>query len=234
MMFVKYEKTYRIPVPQIDVPGKSILSKDEVRLLLAGKVSIEEKIDGANAGIIRHKEGFSLQKRGSLVGQSEHAQFQFFHGWANNIKYDQIMSVPPGHLIYGELCYVVHTIYYDKLLDYFLVFDILNSRTGHWMSRVERDNFCHDFGFTPVPLITEGYFNLEDLWNLVPKKSAFGDTAEGIVVKRYRKKEYLRGKIVKPEFIKHMEEHEHWMHQELKKNLVRKQWKYQLDGFMNM
>lgn len=209
-MFLKYEKTYRIPVPQISVPGKLVLSKDEVRLLLAGKVSLEEKMDGANVGIIRHKNGFGLQKRGSLVGQSEHAQYQYFHNWASYQNYDKIMSIPVGYLIYGELCYAVHTIYYDRLPDYFLVFDVLNLETGHWMSRPERDNFCHDFGFTPVPLVAEGYFNLKELWDLVPKESAFGEVAEGIVVKRYRKKEYLRGKIVKPEFIKTIDDSKHW------------------------
>ena len=122
-MFLKYEKTFRIPIPQIKVPGKLILSRKELQLLLAGKVEIEEKMDGANVGIIRHKKGFSLQKRGSLVGQSEHEQFQYFHAWANRIKYDNIMSVPPNHLLYGELLYAVHTIYYDNLPDYFLVFD---------------------------------------------------------------------------------------------------------------
>ena len=219
IMFLKYDKTYRIKIPEFDVKGKLFLSDKEIKTLLAGKVSIEEKIDGANTGIIRHKKGFSLQKRGSLVGQSEHAQFQYFHNWANYQNYDKIMAVPLWHLLYGELCWAVHTIFYDKLPDYFLVFDILNLRTGHWMSRVERDNFCHDFGFHSVPLLAEGYFNKTDLFKLIPEKSAFGEFAEGIVVKRYRKKEYIRGKIVKPQFQKALdEEDQHWTRRKLETN----------------
>lgn len=217
-MFKKYEKTYRIRIPQYDVKGKFYLSDEEVKILLAGAVIIEEKIDGANVGIIRHKNGFHLQKRGSLVGQSEHPQFGFFHNWAYK-NYDKIMAVPLGYLIYGELCWAVHTIYYDKLPDYFLVFDVIHTRSNHWLSIKERHEFCETYGFSQVPLLSIGYYDKMDLFDLVPDESLFGEFAEGIVVKRYRKDEYLRGKIVKPEFMKALdEEDEHWTRRELKTN----------------
>lgn len=216
-MFLKYEKTYRIPISQIKVPGKLILSRADIKMLLAGSVDVEEKLDGANVGIIRHKDSFALQKRGSLVGQSEHLQYQFFHAWANRIKYDNIMDVPHGYRIYGELCYAVHTIYYDSLPDYVIVIDV--TKEGKWLNRKDKEAFCDKYGFAVVPLITQGYFNLDELWTFVPKESSFGDTSEGIVVKKFHKKRgYMRGKIVKPEFIKHMEESDHWMRSKLKIN----------------
>jgi ATP-dependent RNA circularization protein (DNA/RNA ligase family) len=215
-VFIKYEKTFRIRIPEYDVKGKFYLSAEEVKLLLAGKVQIEEKVDGANTGIIRHKKGFSLQKRGSLVGQSEHPQFGFFHNWANMDAYDKIMAVPPGHLIYGEWCWAQHTIYYDKLPDYFLAFDVIRTPNMHWLDPEERFEFCIKYGFEQVPLIAYDYFNRIDLHRLIPGPSAFGEFAEGIVVKRYRKGEYLRGKIVKPEFMKTLdEEDEHWTKRKL-------------------
>lgn len=227
-MFRKYAKTYRIPVPQFDVKGKLFLSGPEIRLLLAGRVIIEEKMDGANTGIIRHKKGFHLQKRGSLVGQSEHEQFNFFHHWANVLNYDRIMEVPPGHLIYGELCYAVHHLFYDSLPDYFLVFDIYKFKGGKWLNRSERDEFCQYYGFFQVPLITEGYFDKEELIDLMPKRSTYGKVAEGIVVKRYRKKEYLRAKLVRPEFVKELDENdEHWTKKELKINQLAKEVRYE-------
>lgn len=146
-MFIKYEKTYRVKVPQFDIAGKLVADGDDVKSMLGYKVILEEKIDGANTGIIRHKNGFSLQKRGSLVGPSEHAQFQFFHHWANQIAYDKIMSVPIDYLIYGELMFAVHTIYYDKLPDWFCVFDVLNTKTQKWLNRNERNKFCEKYGF---------------------------------------------------------------------------------------
>lgn len=217
-MFRKYEKTYRIPISQLDVPGKHILSKKEVKALLQGKVVVEEKMDGANVGIIRHKDRFALQKRGSLVAESEHEQFSFFNNWANVRNYDKIMSVPSGHIIYGELMYAVHTIYYDSLPDYFLVFDIWNGKK--YLSRNKRDVFCEKYGFCQVPLIDKGYFYMDDLYKLIPDESEYGEVSEGIVVKRYSKKNYVRGKIVKKKFIKTLENSQHWTRYNIKVNRV--------------
>lgn len=219
-MFRKYEKTYRIPIPQIVVPGKHVLSKKEVKALLQGKVVIEEKMDGANAGIIRHKDRFVLQKRGSLVAESEHEQFNFFNNWAKVGNYDKIMAVPSGHIIYGELMYTRHTIYYDSLPDYFLVFDVWDGK--NYLSRKKRDVFCEKYGFCQVPLIDEGYFYIEDLYHLIPNESKYGEIAEGIVVKRYSKKNFTRGKIVKKQFIKTLEESQHWTKYNIKVNKLSK------------
>lgn len=218
-MFRKYEKTFRVPIPDFPTGQKFYLSKDETKRLLGAKVTIEEKMDGANTGIIRHKKGFTLQKRGSLVGQSEHEQFGFFHAWANQHAYDRIMTVPIGHLLYGELMYAQHHIYYDQLPDYFLVFDIWNGKK--FLNRGLRDEFCWEHGFSQVPFIAENYFTIDELYDIIPRKSGYGDRAEGIVIKRYRKKEYVRGKIVWPEFIKELDESEHWTRKGLRINRLR-------------
>ena len=56
-----------------------------------------------------------------------HAQFSFFWNWAraNN---DRIMKIPIGWIIYGELLYAKHHIYYDQLPSLFLVFDVWNGK----------------------------------------------------------------------------------------------------------
>lgn len=223
-MFKKYEKTYRIIVPQVDVKGKRYLTHDEAKLLLAGTVTIEEKLDGANTGIIRHKQGFSLQKRGSLVGQSEHAQFQYFHHWANQLNYERIMEIPMGLTLYGELMYARHHIFYDNLSSFFMVFDVLDKKNDYWYSLSERDAFCKKLGFDQVPFIAEGHFSITELFPLIPKVSACSTTekAEGIVIKKYNKKGYWRAKLVRPEFVKEIDDEDsHWTHQQLTKNLLR-------------
>lgn len=213
-MFVKYEKTHHV----FPVTSKKNLSKKEVQQLLNGYAVVEEKMDGANVGIIRHKDGFHLQKRGSLVGPSEHAQFQRFHAWANNEAYGSIMSLPEGVILYGEWLYCVHNIYYDRLPTYFLAFDALWD--GEWCDVPALEELCDTCGFHMVPIIAEGYFTKKTLLNLVPEKSKYGDRAEGIVVKRYTKKKYLRGKIVRPDFLEKLEESDHWTKGSLRTNKI--------------
>ena len=122
-MFRKYEKTYRILVPQMNTKGKHYLPDKEVKKLLNREVIITEKLDGANTGIIRHKDTFRLQKRGSLVDQSEHAQFNFFKAWSYE-NYDKLMKIPEGTVLYGELMFCKHTVFYNKLPSFFIAFVI--------------------------------------------------------------------------------------------------------------
>lgn len=217
VMFRKYEKTYRIVVPEYDIKGKRMLSAEETKYLLGGQVIIEEKFDGANTGIIRHKNGFHLQKRGSLVSTSEHAQFQYFHNWASYQNYDKCMSIPKGYIVYGELMYAVHNLYYDRLPDYFIVFDVWNGKV--FLNRKDKEKFCQKHGFAITPLIFKGYTDINSLVDMMPTKSSFGDEIEGFVVKKYTKKGiYVRGKVVRPEFIKGIGEH--WTKSALKINKV--------------
>jgi ATP-dependent RNA circularization protein (DNA/RNA ligase family) len=218
-MFRKYEKIYRIPVPEFSVKGKHYLCKKDVRLLLNSRVDIEEKLDGANTGVVRHKRGFTLQKRGSLVSLSEHEQFNYFHSWANT-NYENLMSVPKNYTIYTELLYSVHCIYYNNLPDYVIVIDVWNGK--RYLSRHEKENFCTKYGLEIVPLIASGIFRVDELHNSIPERSSYGGKIEGIVVKKYKKKKLpLRGKVVLPEFIKSIN-NIHWTRQEQKVNKITK------------
>ena len=207
-----YDKTCHI----FPVSAKKNLDNNQLKHLLTGEMIVEEKMDGANVGIIRHKKGFALQRRGGLVGESEHEQFSFFNNWAHQQNYDKIMSLPIGVLLYGELLYAVHTLRYDKLPDFVLIFDV--KQNGRWLNYDDRKKLCDDHKFKMVPLLGRGTYTKLDLIKMVPKASAYGPVAEGIVVKRYAKHGYFRGKIVKSEFIKAMEESEHWNTKPIEKN----------------
>jgi len=219
-MFRKFEKTARIVIPQINVRGKLFLSDKETKLLLGGSVTILEKLDGANVGIIRHKDIFKLQKRGSLVDTSEHAQFSFFKAWSMQ-KYSELMTIPKGHIVYAELMRCVHTIYYDKLPDWVCVYGVWSNKNQMYLPWKEVVEICSEVGLSTVPFISDDYFNKVDLYNLIPKVSAFGsETAEGIVVWNYRHQ--LRGKIVRPEFSKQMDENDHWTQGAIRLNSIKK------------
>lgn len=203
-MFRKYEKTFRLRGGN----RKRCLTAPQVKQLLAGKVVIEEKLDGANTGIIRHKRGFHLQKRGSLVGQSEHEQFQFFHAWSHSTAWERIMSLPVGYIVYGEWLRCIHTVYYDRLPDWFISFDVWDGRK--FLDRDDRDEFCEKYGFVNVPLVARGYFEVDEIPGLIPDHSAYGDFAEGVVIKKYHKKRnFMKGKWLRPEFSEKMDE-KHW------------------------
>jgi ATP-dependent RNA circularization protein (DNA/RNA ligase family) len=215
-MFRKYEKTFRIDTQRYHVPGKLVLSHDDQRALLTGKVEITEKVDGANTGIVRGKgDKWILQKRRGLADTGVHEQFAFFWAWgrANEQK---ILQIPHNWIVYGELTYSKHHIYYDVLPSYFLVFDVWNGK--QFIDHDDRLALCDKLQLKHVPVLHYGYVaDLHELESFVGKSRFSTElTAEGIFVKNYRKQ--MKGKLVRPEFVKDLEDEDHWMKQALRRN----------------
>ena len=217
-MFRKFEKTFRIVVPQYQTHGKLCLSNAEVRGLLTGNVVIEEKLDGANVGIIRNKSdlGFALQKRGSLVGPSEHTQFNYFVNWAHNNR-EGILKMKLGEIAYCELLYAKHNMHYTSLPSLVMLLDVFDSRAGEYINLPKKKEFSDRVGLRMTPVLYDGQGpRLTDLVGFIGRSSFADCLMEGIVVKNYRKQ--MRGKIVRPEFMKEIDESDHWAEQAVTKN----------------
>ena len=218
-MFRKYEKTYRVLVPQISTKGKHYLSDADTKKLLNGNVVITEKMDGANVGIIRHKDHFRLQKRGSLVDVGEHYQFNFFKAWTTQ-NHDKLMQIPKNTILYGELMICKHTVFYDMLPDYFLAFAWLNRKNGEYYHWNEMEELCEKIGLYTVPhLASIPGPNKDDLFDFIPNPSTYGhEQAEGLVVWNYKKN--IRGKIVLKKFQDSMDTIGHWASKPVTRNIV--------------
>lgn len=218
--FRKYEKTFRIPITGIDVKGKFCLTQKEVSQLLAGKVVVTEKLDGANTGIFCKNDNIYLQKRRGNIDGS-HEQYKRFERWAYE-NTEKLKELRQGVVYYGELLYCTHSMEYDKLPDWFLVFDIYDLKEERYWDWDEVVKECEIVGLHTVPLLYEGVTTKEHLKSLIKKESAYGPISEGIVVKNYRKQ--MRGKVVKPEFIKVAFEanDKHWASAKVRYNKLEK------------
>lgn len=219
-MFRKYEKIYRIGTKNISVPGKLNLSYEEEKKLLNKKDEIEitEKLDGANSAIIRGKGNkWTLQKRRGLAEEGIHPQYSFFWNWAR-LNEEKIQKIPSNWIIYGELMWAMHHIFYDYLPSFFIVFDIYDKKKECFLDSKLRQNFCKTIGFAHVPILYFGNFNKIDLdrFMYIKSKYATNSIAEGIVIKNYNKQ--IKAKIVRPEFMKEIKEDNHWMLRKVKKN----------------
>lgn len=204
----KYEKTYRVKHSQYYVKGKYNLLPSEEKLLLGGTVTITEKMDGANTGLFKRNGQMFLQKRGSLVDDS-HPQFKFFKNqWYWN-NYEKLEQLPDNTVTYGELMRCTHTIYYDKLPDWWLVFDIYDLKKKQYLPWHEVARICYDIGLSTVPHVFTGNgINRNAISKVMPIQSSFGGRAEGVVIKNYKRQ--IRGKVVHPEFVKDPSFKRHW------------------------
>lgn len=216
---------YKFPsTPHLTILGENIvrddkvLTREERDLFLRKELVIEEKVDGSNLGISFDGSGsLRAQNRGSYLQYPYSDQWKKLSEWLR-FKMDLLFDhLSDRYILFGEWCYAVHSIFYDRLPDLFLGFDVFDKINRRFFSCSRRDAVLHALGVFQVPTIARGQFALSDLVNLL-RVSRFTDKpAEGIYL-RYDKGDWLdqRAKLVRPEFIQSVTEH--WLGKGIRAN----------------
>lgn len=127
-------------------------------------VVVEEKLDGANAGISFTADGeVRLQSRGHyLEGGSRERQFALFKSWAATVAPLLWPVLRDRYVLYGEWLYAKHTVYYDALPHYFCEFDVLDRETGEFLSTPRRAELLEATPVVSVPVLQTGRFDDAD------------------------------------------------------------------------
>lgn len=138
-------------------------------------VVLEEKVDGANAGISFNEEGrLLLQSRGHFLdGGYGERQFNLLKVWANCHKTELYTILGSRYVMYGEWLYAKHTVFYDALTHYFMEFDIYDKEKKEFLSTKRRREMLQGYSFvTQVRVLFEGRLNsLEELTSWLGKSS---------------------------------------------------------------
>ena len=198
-----------------------VLSPDEVQEVLTHDLTVEEKVDGANVGFSVDEQGvLCVQNRGNFIARETcHPQFKPLFRWLEPRRDALADALFPDLMLFGEWCWVVHSVRYTKLPDWFLAFDVYDRSKGEFWSAVRRDVLTHRLGLELVPKLGEGRFNLEQLQQLLSSSRLSDASAEGLYI-RWDEPDRLvaRAKLVRPEFVQSIEEH--WTKRALQTNLL--------------
>lgn len=211
----KYERTFHLPWS----PGGT---SDDKRMkdtsgLLNAKIVVTEKMDGSNV-CMESKNCFAR----THSGPPDHPSFDAFkqlHGMVRT-------RIPDRLQIFGEWCYALHSISYDRLPgSYFLMFGARNLNTNTWLSWDEVEMWAEELEVPTVPVLTftevQTEIDLKKLTeNLCSQSSAYGDLREGVVVRVVREfinSDFckLAGKWVRKN---HVITDSHWSHQTIVRN----------------
>lgn len=196
-----------------------VLSPDEAKSFFENEILVEEKIDGANVGVFVDEKGIvQAQNRGTLLTTANrHPQFKSLFGWLAVHRDAFLTRLPPDLMLFGEWCYAVHSIFYSRLPDWFLAFDVYDRKEKAFLCTSRRDDLIRLIGLELVPKIADGRFDLGSLKQLLGP-SRFGDgPAEGLYLRRDAGNWLgARAKLVRPEFAQAMGQH--WSHRSLKTN----------------
>lgn len=207
-MSAKYPRSFHLPWS----PGGT---SDDRRLkdvsgLVGVEIVVTEKCDGSNLTYTRHAV-FSR----SHAGPPSHPSFALAKATHGRIAH----LLSEGISVFCEYCYAVHSIVYERVPEYSLVFGVRDDVSALWWDWDATAVQASDLGLPTVPLLFRGAVESEAELRALTEElarapSALGGTREGVVVRRagqFADAEFARSlaKWVRKD---HVQTDEHWMH----------------------
>jgi hypothetical protein len=126
---------------------------------LAGSfIVVEEKLDGANAGISFGSGGeLLLQSRGHyLTGGGRERQFALFKRWAAAHEEALLACLGERYVLYGEWLGKKHSVFYNHLPHFFCEFDIYDRQRQVFLSTAARSALLGSAPVLAVPVLYAG------------------------------------------------------------------------------
>lgn len=164
--FIKYPRTPHLPWS----PGRSsddiYLSTDET--LIGLQVVVTEKMDGENT---------SLYKQGVHHRSLDDKNYHPSRTWVKNLHAQIAYQLPAGFRICGENLYAQHSLRYESLPTYFMVFSMWSNTLC--LSWDETLRWTEKLGLTVAPVLYEGEYSRKAIESL----SVDTSVSEGYVVR---------------------------------------------------
>jgi ATP-dependent RNA circularization protein (DNA/RNA ligase family) len=200
-----------------------VLPPDEVRRILMEGVIVEEKLDGANLGFSVSADGrLQAQNRSHYLVTPYVGQFGRLRSWLLP-REETLIEALGSHLIaFGEWCAARHSLMYQQLPDWWLLFDVYDRSEQRFWSTARRDIWATRLCVAKVPTLTRGQLSLQDLIQMLEVRGSEFSTGplEGMVV-RAERGDWLRAraKLVQADFTQNMDDH--WRARTLEWNRLR-------------
>lgn len=203
-MLVKYPRTFHLPWSRSRTDDDKILKN--VDHFIDKEVIVTEKMDGENSNLYRdYIHARSLDSK-------DHPSRHWVKQYHNTFKH----NIPDGWRICGENLYAKHSLGYDTLPSYFLLFSIWNE-DNYCLSWDDTANWAELLEIPIVPILYRGIWNEDVIKSLYPRKSEYGIESEGYVVRLANKFHYDEFKMSVAKFVRknHVQTDQHWMHSEI-------------------
>lgn len=204
-MKIKYPRTLHLPWSEGATDDDKRLSTDDI---FRGKnVVVTEKMDGENTTL------YSDHYHARSLDSKHHPSRDYVKSLWGQIRH----MIPEGWRVCGENLYAKHSIYYDNLPSYFMVFSVWNEN-NEALSWDDTVGFCRQVGLKIVPLIYCGSYDpniLKAMWN-----SLYADNMEGYVIRTSEAFKYEDFSRSVAKFVRknHVQTDKHWMNSSITPN----------------
>ncbi len=199
--YVKYPRTYHCPWSE-GLTDDDRMHKD-MDYFNGKEVVVTEKMDGENTSI------YSNYLHARSIDADSHWTQSYVRQLQGKIGY----NIPNGWRVCGENLFAQHSIKYDKLNDFFLMFSIWNDRNEClcWQDTIE---WAALLDLKTVPVIYRGIYDENTIRNCYKLGS------EGYVIRLAEKFNYSQFKLSVAKFVRknHVTTSNHWKFERIEKN----------------
>jgi ATP-dependent RNA circularization protein (DNA/RNA ligase family) len=206
--FYKYPRTYHLPWSLGSTSDDKFLENTNS---FEGKtIVITEKMDGENTNM------YPDRYHARSIDSKDHESRHYVKSIWGRIKHE----IPDGWRICGENLYAKHSIFYDKLPDYFMVFSIWDENNDY-IGWFETEEICKSLGLITVPFIDVCVYNEQYLRELASKIDI--EHQEGYVISNFRPFNYnnFADNVAKYVREKHVTTDQHWMFEKVIPNKLK-------------
>ena len=209
---------FRFPhTPHIDWLGKDsprddkVLSPIEVDALLSGEVVVEEKLDGANLGISFGSDGqLRAQNRGQYLLEPFTGQFSRLNSWLAQHQWALKDYLPADCILFGEWCAAKHSLDYNSLPDWYVVFDVYDRSQQRFLNNGRRNQLAQQLELATVPAVFAGKTSLKNLKQLLSNAQSRyrNGPPEGLIIRKQSDQWCdQRAKLVRADFTQSIDGH---------------------------
>lgn len=206
----KYPRTYHLPWSLGSTNDDKFI--ENIEPFKNMPIVITEKMDGENTSM------YPDRIHARSIDSNDHPSRHYVKGIWGKIKHE----IPDGWRICGENMFAKHSIYYENLEDYFLVFSIWNEN-NFCLSWKDTIDICESLNLVTVPVLNEKtFFNENELKILANNINT--EHQEGYVIRNINEFPYneFNKHVAKYVREKHVTTDQHWMFNEIVPNKLKK------------
>lgn len=174
---MKYNRTFHLPWSE-GATKEDKISKDTSHLINI-PIVITEKMDGSCVSLERDN---CFARTHS--GPPTHPSFDTLKSFHSTIKY----QIPDNIQLFCEYLFAKHSIHYNQLSSYYLLFNIRNTESMMWYSWSDLESMAISLNLQTAPVLFNGAVKSEKelkklTQSFMNKPSVFGPEREGVVVR---------------------------------------------------
>jgi hypothetical protein len=201
----KYPRTYHLPWSESKTDDDKTLTIEQVLSNFSGKtIVVTEKLDGENTTI--YSDGYCHARS---IDSRNHESRSYIKSLAAKIG----CELPEGWRLMGENLFAKHSIEYNRLPDYFILFGIAD-QSNIALSWNEVKQYGNILGLYTAPILYMGAYDEISIRNSQPSTSAFGGCVEGYVVRNasnFSMNDFSKN-VAKFVRANHIQSKDHWMY----------------------